>query len=292
MHILPQPLLVVLQGRVAHLFDEPLDVAAVLQDDGSLFLHLRNVLGGHGPHLQHLQQRLIVVLEEVRRVALHPVVCVDQRDHALEVPKALLVVDVLHKGHIPPVMLPDVQQLQRPAVDAAEIPAVLGRPELHLLDDVLVLVLGVHDADGRHGRVVPRLADINAAVRRHLGEADLRVLIQVEHFKAVPVDAGTLGQLHVLVLLIVVVEDVLQRLQVCVILGAVDHRLADEVPGGRVRDIFRHVVDQAVIGGGAILLPVPEDVVVALVVSLQPGVLGVPLVFVNDLLDVRLRQAV
>lgn len=43
-HILPQPLLIVLQGRVAHLFDEPLDVAAILQDDGPFFLHLRDVL--------------------------------------------------------------------------------------------------------------------------------------------------------------------------------------------------------------------------------------------------------
>ena len=69
-------------------------------------------------------------------------------------------------------------------------------------------------------------------------------------------------------------------------------RHADEVSGSCVRDILRHVVDQAVVGGGAVLLTVPEDVVVALVVSLQLGVLGVPLVFVDDLLDVRLRQAV
>jgi hypothetical protein len=75
-------------------------------------------------------------------------------------------------------------------------------------------------------------------------------------------------------------------------LGAVDHRLADEVTCGGVGDILRHVVDQTVVGGGAILLRVPEDVVVALIIPLQPGILGVALVFVDNLLDVCLGQIV
>ena len=291
MHILPEPLLIVLQRGVGHLLDQPLDVAAVLQDNGTLFLHFGNILGSHRSHLQYLQDGFIVVLEKVCCVALRPVVGVDDADNSLEVAQALLVVDVLNKRHIAPIVGANIHQVQGAAVKADEIPAVGGRPELHLLNGVIVLVPGVDEPQGRHGGGVAGLIDHDAVARGHLHESHLGVLIHIKHLEAVPVDAAGLCHLRVFVLLIVIVEDVLQGGQESVILAGVNHWLADEIAHGGVGDILGHVVDDFVIGGGAVLFDHPEDVVVSPIVALQVLVFGAVLVFVDDLLDVRFRQA-
>ena len=290
MHILPQALLVVFQGSVGHLFDKPLDIPAILQQDGPGLLHVFYVLGGNFPHFQHLKDGLIVVLEKVGGIALHPVIGVHQGDNPLKVPYALLIVDIFNKGHVLPVVLHNIRKLQGAAVQAYKIPALGGSPELHLFDGVAVPVLGMDKPQGRHGGAVAGLVDHDTAAGGHLHKADHGVLIHVQHFKAAAVYAGGFGQLCIFVLLIVIVENVLQGLEESIVLAGIGHRLAQEVPHRRVRDIPGHIVHQPVIGHRLVLFGVPQDIMVSHIVPLQALVLGAALVFLYDFLDVPLGK--
>ena len=156
---------------------------------------------------------------------------------------------------------------------------------------MIVFVPGVDEPQGRHGGGIAGLIDHDAVAGGHLHEPHLGVPIHIKHLEAVPVDAAGLGHFRVFVLLIVIVEDVLQGGQEGIILTGVDHRLADEIAHGGVGDILSHVVDDFVVGGGAVLFDHPEDVVVSPIVAFQMLILDTALILVYDFLNIRFCQA-
>lgn len=93
-----------------------------------------------------------------------------------------------------------------------------------------------------------RLANHNSVSSRNPRKPYLGILIQIEHFKAASANAALLRQLHVVILLIVVIKNILHCLQVFIILGVIDNRLAHEVTGGGIRDVFAILLTRRLFG--------------------------------------------
>ena len=50
-----------------------------------------------------------------------------------------------------------------------------------------------------------------------------------------------------MILLIVIIKNILHRLQISIILGVIDNRLPNKITGCRIRDVLRHVINQTVV---------------------------------------------
>ena len=54
MDILPQPVLKILHCGIIHLFQQPLDISSIIQNDRTLFLHVLDIITAHISQLQDL----------------------------------------------------------------------------------------------------------------------------------------------------------------------------------------------------------------------------------------------